>query len=145
MKWRHTEEQIIGFLLEADAGLPVKELCRKHGFSKPSYYAGKATFGGMNVSDAQRLKALEAENTKSRIYWATRCSRSTRWREVLQGAVTEAEADSCGLTACEETLRTAMTVGADRAIQVEITEKLRSTVFANQAFGFRKTSMDTHT
>jgi len=39
MKWRHTEEQIIGFLREADAGLPVKDLCRKHGFSKPSYYA----------------------------------------------------------------------------------------------------------
>ena len=64
MKKRYTEEQIIGFLREADAGLPVKELCRKHGFSEPSYYAWKAKFGGMNVSDAQRLKALEAENTK---------------------------------------------------------------------------------
>ncbi len=62
MKKRYTEEQIIGFLREADAGLPVKELCRKHGFSEPSYYAWK--FGGMKVSDAQRLKALEAENTK---------------------------------------------------------------------------------
>ncbi|WP_415656062.1 IS3 family transposase [Roseateles sp.] len=64
MKKRYTEEQIIGFLREADAGLPVKELCRKHGFSEPSYYAWKAKFGGMNVSDAQRLKTLEAENTK---------------------------------------------------------------------------------
>ena len=64
MKKRYTEEQIIGFLREADAGLPVKELCRKHGFSEPSYYAWKAKFGGMNVSDAQRLKALEAENGK---------------------------------------------------------------------------------
>ena len=64
MKKRFTEEQIIGFLREADAGLPVKELCRKHGFSEPSYYAWKAKFGGMNVSDAQRLKALEAENNK---------------------------------------------------------------------------------
>ena len=42
MKKRYTEEQIIGFLREADAGLPVKELCRKHGFSEPSYYAWKA-------------------------------------------------------------------------------------------------------
>jgi putative transposase len=42
----------------------IKELCRKHGFSEPSYYAWKAKFGGMKVSDAQRLKALEAENTK---------------------------------------------------------------------------------
>jgi putative transposase len=64
MKQRYTEEQIIGFLREADAGLPVKELCRKHGLSEPSYYACKAKFGGMSVSDAQRLKTLEAENTK---------------------------------------------------------------------------------
>ena len=53
MRKRYTEEQIIGFLREADAGLPVKELCRKHGFSEPSYYAWKAKFGGMKVSDAQ--------------------------------------------------------------------------------------------
>lgn len=64
MKRRFTEEQIIGFLREADAGLPIKELCRKHGFSEPSYYAWKAKFGGMKVSDAQRLKALESENGK---------------------------------------------------------------------------------
>jgi putative transposase len=64
MKKRFTEEQIIGFLREDDAGLPVKELCRKHGFSEPGYYAWKAKFPGMNVSDAQRLKALEAENGK---------------------------------------------------------------------------------
>ena len=42
----------------------MKELCKKHGFSEPSYYAWKAKYGGMNVSDAQRLKALEAENGK---------------------------------------------------------------------------------
>ena len=63
MKKRYTEEQIIGFLREADAGLPVKELCRKHGFSEPSYYAWKAKFGGMNLSDAQRLKALDLAGT----------------------------------------------------------------------------------
>jgi transposase-like protein len=55
MRKRYTEEQIIGFLREADAGLSVKDLCRKHGLSEPSYYAWKAKFGGMNVSDAQRL------------------------------------------------------------------------------------------
>ena len=44
MKKRYTEEQIIGFLREADAGLPVKELCRKHGFSEPSYYAAPDVF-----------------------------------------------------------------------------------------------------
>ena len=64
MKKRFSEEQIIGFLREADAGLPVKELCRKHGIAEATYYNWKAKFGGMTVSDAQRLKALEAENNK---------------------------------------------------------------------------------
>jgi putative transposase len=64
MKKRFTEEQIIGFLKEADAGMPVAQLCRKHGFSDASYYKWKAKFGGMEVSDAKRLKALEDENNK---------------------------------------------------------------------------------
>jgi putative transposase len=64
MKKRFTEEQIIGFLREADSGLPVKELCRRHGFSEASYYLWRNKFGGMDVSDAKRLKALEQENTR---------------------------------------------------------------------------------
>lgn len=64
MKKRFSEEQIIGFLREADRGVPVKELCRKHGFSEASYYLWRSKFGGMEVSDARRLKALEAENVK---------------------------------------------------------------------------------
>jgi putative transposase len=64
VKKRFSEEQIIGFLREADRGVPVKELCRKHGFSEASYYLWRSKFGGMDVSDARRLKALEAENVK---------------------------------------------------------------------------------
>ncbi len=64
MKKRFTEEQIIGILKEAEAGLKVAELCRKHGISEATYYNWKAKFGGMTVSDAQRLKALEAENAR---------------------------------------------------------------------------------
>ena len=64
MKKRFSEEQIIGFLREADAGLPIKELCRKHGFSEASYYLWRSKFGGMSVSDAKRLRQLEAENTR---------------------------------------------------------------------------------
>ena len=64
MKKRFSEEQIIGFLREADKGVPVKELCRKHGFSEASYYLWRSKFGGMDVSDAKRLKALEDENAK---------------------------------------------------------------------------------
>jgi putative transposase len=62
MKKRYNEEQIIGFLKEAEAGIPVKELCRKHGFSDGSFYTWRAKFGGMDVPDAKRLKALEQGN-----------------------------------------------------------------------------------
>jgi putative transposase len=64
MKKRFTEEQIIGFLKEADVGVSVQELCRKYGFSDASYYKWKAKFGGMDVSDTKRLKALEDENSR---------------------------------------------------------------------------------
>jgi putative transposase len=58
-KCRFTEEQIIGFLKQADAGMPVKELCRKGGFSDATFYNWRAKFGGMDVSDAKRLRELE--------------------------------------------------------------------------------------
>jgi putative transposase len=64
VKKRFSEEQIIGFLREAEKGVPMKELCRKHGFSEASFYLWRSKFGGMDVSDAKRLKALEAENGK---------------------------------------------------------------------------------
>ena len=64
MRKRFTEEQIIGFLKQADAGVAIKELCRQHGFSEASYYLWRSKFGGMEVSDARRLKALEAENAR---------------------------------------------------------------------------------
>mgnify|MGYP000255222235 CR=1 FL=1 len=64
MKKRFTEQQIIGFLKEAEAGMPVKELCRKHGFSDASFYTWRAKFGGMEVSEARRLKDLEVENAR---------------------------------------------------------------------------------
>jgi putative transposase len=64
VKKRFTEEQIIGFLREADRGVAVKELCRKHGFSEASYYLWRSKFGGMDISDAKRLKSLEAENAR---------------------------------------------------------------------------------
>jgi putative transposase len=64
MKKRFTEEQIIGFLNEAEAGVAVKDLCRKHGFSDAAFYGWRTKFRGMKVEDAKRLKALEQENTK---------------------------------------------------------------------------------
>ena len=61
---RFTEEQIIGILKEHEAGVPVSDLCRKHGVSDASIYKWKARFGGMDVSEAKRLRALEDENAK---------------------------------------------------------------------------------
>ena len=63
-KSRFTEEQIIGVLKEHQAGLPVAELCRKHGISDATFYGWRSRYGGMEVSDARRLKALEDENRR---------------------------------------------------------------------------------
>ena len=61
---RFTEDQIIGILKEHEAGVAVADLCRKHGVSNASIYKWKAKYGGMDVSEARRLKALEDENAK---------------------------------------------------------------------------------
>jgi len=61
---RFTEEQIIAILREQEAGVSVTELCRKHGVSSATFYKWKAKFGGLDVSEARRLKALEDENAK---------------------------------------------------------------------------------
>lgn len=64
MKNRFSEEQIINILKEADSGMKIADLCRKHNISSATYYAWKAKFGGMEVSEAQRLRSLEEENRK---------------------------------------------------------------------------------
>lgn len=64
MKKRYTEAQIIGFLKEAESGIPVRELCRKHGFSDASFYTWRSKYGGMEVSEMKRLKDLEQENAR---------------------------------------------------------------------------------
>ena len=61
---RFTEEQIIAILREQETCVPVADLCRKHGLSSPTFYKWKAKYGGMDVSEARRLKALEDENAK---------------------------------------------------------------------------------
>lgn len=61
-KSRFTEQQIIGMIKEQEAGMTTSEVCRKHGISDATFYKYKAKFGGMSVSDAQKLRALEIEN-----------------------------------------------------------------------------------
>ncbi len=64
MKKRFSEEQIIGILKQQESGVKTVEVCREHNISQNTFYTWKSKFGGMNVSEAQRLKALEAENAK---------------------------------------------------------------------------------
>ena len=63
-KSRFSEQQIIAILKEHEAGMSTTEVCRRHGISQPTFYSWKSKFGGLDVSDAKRLKALEEENRK---------------------------------------------------------------------------------
>ncbi len=84
MKKRYTEEQIIKFLKEGESGVGVKELCRRHGFSEASYYLWRSKFGGMEVSDAKRLKALEVENARLKRLLAESMLENEVTREALR-------------------------------------------------------------
>ena len=63
-KTRFTDEQIIGFLKQAEAGMPIKDICRSGGFSQPTFYKWRSRFGGMEATDAAKLRDLQAENAK---------------------------------------------------------------------------------
>lgn len=64
MKKRFSEEQIIGILKEQEGGLKTGDVCRRHGISEATFYSWKSKFGGMEVSEARKLKALEVENAR---------------------------------------------------------------------------------
>ena len=69
-KSRYSESQIFQILKEAEAGIPVAELCRKHGMSNASFYKWRARYGGMDVSSMRRLKELEEENARLKKMYA---------------------------------------------------------------------------
>jgi putative transposase len=75
---RFTEEQIIGVLKEHELGAKTADLCRKYGISEPTFYNWKSKFGGMDVSEAKRLKTLETENAKLSGCWPRPCSTTRR-------------------------------------------------------------------
>tara|TARA_R110002020_G_scaffold192709_3_gene392889 strand:- start:116 stop:382 length:267 start_codon:yes stop_codon:yes gene_type:complete len=80
---RFSEEQIIGILKEHQAGLGAKELCRKHGASDATFYKWRSKYGGMEVSDAKKLKALEAENAKLKKLLAEQRMDVSKLKEML--------------------------------------------------------------
>ena len=82
-KSRFSEEQIISILKEQAAGMKTAEVCRRHGISQPTFYAWKSKFGGMEVSEAKRLKALEDENRKLKKLLAEQMLDNSTPKEVL--------------------------------------------------------------
>ena len=83
-KSRFSEEQIIKILKEKEAGAKLADLCRRHGISEQTFHRWKAKFGGMDVSDAKRLKALEAENARLKKLLAESMLENEVTREALR-------------------------------------------------------------
>ncbi len=82
-KSRFTESQIVAVLKEGEAGMPVAELCRKHGISKATYYLWKSKYSGVQVSELQRLRELEAENAKLKRMFADLALENAAIKDVL--------------------------------------------------------------
>jgi putative transposase len=80
---RFTEQQIVGVLKEAEAGVAVKELCRQHGISDATFYNWKAKYGGLGVSELKRLRELEAENARLKKMYADLALENEAIRAVL--------------------------------------------------------------
>ncbi len=82
-KSRFTEEQIIAILAEQERGETTAEVCRRHGISSPTFYKWKAKFGGMDVSDARKLKVLETENARLKRLLAEQMLDNTILKDLL--------------------------------------------------------------
>ncbi len=81
---RFTETQILSILKEADAGLKVKEICRKHGISDATYYTWKSKYGGMSASDLRRLREVEEENAKLKRMFADLALENTALKDLIE-------------------------------------------------------------
>jgi putative transposase len=82
-KSRFTENQIVSILNEADAGVMVKDICRKYGFSNATYYKWKSKYGGLSVSDLKRLRELETENRRLKKMYADLSLENDALKELL--------------------------------------------------------------
>lgn len=83
-KTRFTETQIIGILKEADAGILVKEICRKHGISDATYYNWKSKYGGMSASDLKRLKEMERELSQLKRMYADMAMENRALKDLIE-------------------------------------------------------------
>jgi putative transposase len=83
-KSRFTESQMVAILKEADAGMKVADVCRKHGISQPTYYAWKSKYGGMSVSELKRVKELEADHAKLKRMYADLAMENHALRELIE-------------------------------------------------------------
>jgi putative transposase len=83
-KSRFTETQIVAILNEADAGIQVKDICRKHGISDATYYNWKSKYGGMSASDLKRMKELEVENSKLKRMYADMALENRAMKDLIE-------------------------------------------------------------
>jgi putative transposase len=83
-KSRFTETQIVSILKQADAGMAIKDLCRKHGISEPTYYNWKSRYGGMEASDLKRAKELETELSKLKRMYADLALENQAMKDLIQ-------------------------------------------------------------
>lgn len=83
-KSRFSEAQIVSILKEADAGMKVADVCRKHGVSEPTYYKWKSKYGGLEASELKRIKELEAENTKLKRMYAEMAMVNDALKELIE-------------------------------------------------------------
>jgi len=83
-KSRFTESQIVAILKEADSGLKVADVCRKHGISQPTYYTWKSKYGGMDVAELKRVKELEAEHSKLKRMYADFAMENDALKELIE-------------------------------------------------------------
>lgn len=83
-KSRFTETQVVSILKEAEAGLAVNEVCRKHGISSATYYKWKSKYGGLEASDLKRIKELEAENARLKRMYADKAMETEALRDLIE-------------------------------------------------------------
>lgn len=82
-KSKYSDSQIVAILKEADAGMMVKDICRKYGISSPTYYTWKSKYGGMEASELKRVKEVEAENAKLKRMYADMALENAAMKELI--------------------------------------------------------------